>query len=87
MGKKAVTLKALNQRGVEELLRHPTMKKILDQEGKGIRDAAGGEKAGYESHVWEGFDRSRGQVTAATRRAQADEARNRSLTRAAHAKG
>lgn len=78
---KPVTVK-VNPKAVEQLLRHPNLKADLERRGKKIMEAAGGEKGGFESHVWEGHDRSRGQVTTATNKAKAAEARNRVLARA-----
>lgn len=72
----------LNRKAVGALLRHQNTKKLLETTGKRIQQAAGGDKAGYRVNSYEGFDRSRTEVVAATRSAQADEAKNRTLSRA-----
>lgn len=75
----------LNRKAVGQLLRSTGVKAELAERAKRIHKAAGGDKAGYRADSFEGFDRSRAQVVAATRKAQTDQARHRTLDSAINA--
>lgn len=75
----------LNRKAVGQLLRSAGVKADLAERAKRIHTAAGGDKAGYRADSFEGFDRSRAQVVAATHKAQTDQARHRTLDSALNA--
>lgn len=72
----------LNRAGVRELLRSPEVQADLQARAERIRDAAGGEAAGFESSSVVGQNRARASVITATAEAMVAEAAHRTLTRA-----
>lgn len=72
----------LNSAGVRELLTSPEIQADLAARAARIRDAAGGEAAGFESSSIVSGTRARASVITATAEAMVAEATNRTLTRA-----
>jgi len=72
----------MRQRGARQLLRSPEVLAELERRGRAIRDAAGGEEAGYEAQPYTGKNRARVSVRTWTPEAMRREAREKRLLRA-----